>query len=170
MKLVIIAADGEESHIEIERVGGGYLVELDGKRYEVDQAAAGGRGRSLLIEGRQREISIVREQASRYRVSSPGGEETVEVLDPLEYLARTSVGEAAVLGDGSVSAYMPGHVVALLVGEGDTVAVGQGIVVLQAMKMENEIDSVVAGVVKTIFVKAGQSVERGDPLFEIEPS
>jgi len=58
----------------------------------------------------------------------------------------------------------------LLVGEGDSVAAGQGIVVLEAMKMENEIDSVVAGVVKKIFVEAGQSVEAGDPLFEIEPS
>ncbi len=170
MELVVIGSDGEETRLEIERVAGGYVVELGGKRYEVDQAPAGGSRRSLVIEGVQRELSIVREKASRYRVTDVGGEETMEVLDPLEYLARTAGGESASAGGGAVSAYMPGRVVALLVGEGDSVAAGQGIVVLEAMKMENEIDSVVAGVVKKIFVEAGQSVEAGDPLFEIEPS
>ena len=79
----MIAADGEETRIEIERVGGGYVVELEGRRYEVDQARAGGSRRSLVIEGRQSELSVVREKASRYRVSGSGGEESVEVLDPL---------------------------------------------------------------------------------------
>ena len=65
---------------------------------------------------------------------------------------------------------MPGRVVTLLVGEGETVKAGQGVVVLEAMKMENEIQTDVAGVVKKIFVEEGQSVEGGDPLFEIESS
>jgi pyruvate carboxylase subunit B len=63
---------------------------------------------------------------------------------------------------------MPGRVVTLLLSEGESVEVGQGVVVLEAMKMENEIQAQVAGVVKKIFVEEGQSVEGGDPLFEIE--
>ena len=170
MDLVIIAADGEETLIEVERAGGGYVVVVDGSRYEVDHARAGGRQRSLVIGGGQRELSVVREKRSCYRVAGFGSEQILEVLDPLEHLLRTAGGEATVRGGGSVSAYMPGHVVAVLVGEGDTVTAGQGIVVLEAMKMENEIDTEVAGVVKKIFVEAGQSVEGGDPLFEIKPS
>ncbi|MGB5552633.1 MAG: biotin/lipoyl-containing protein, partial [Thermoanaerobaculia bacterium] len=63
--------------------------------------------------------------------------------------------------------YMPGRVVELLVQEGDEVTVGQGLVVLEAMKMENEIQADRAGTVKKIFVSAGQPVEGGDPLFEL---
>ncbi len=170
MELVIIAADGEETLIEVEQARGGYVVVVDGSRYEVDHARVGGRQRSLVIGGKQQELSVVREKRSRYRVAGFGSEEALEVLDPLEHLVRTAGGGATVRGDGSVSAYMPGHVAAVLVGEGDTVTAGQGIVVLEAMKMENEIDTEVAGVVKKIFVEAGQSVEGGDPLFEIEPS
>ena len=170
MELVIIAADGKETLVEVERASGGYVVVVDGSRYEVDYAIAGGRRRSLVIGGRQRALSVVREKGNRYGVAGLGSEETLEVLDPLEHLVRSAGGEATVLGSGSVSAYMPGRVVTVLVGEGDTVSAGQGIVVLEAMKMENEIDTEVAGVVKKIFVEAGQSVEGGDPLFEIEPS
>ena len=65
------------------------------------------------------------------------------------------------------TAYMPGRVVAVLVEQGKHVEVGQGIVVLEAMKMENEIRAEVAGVVTKLHVKPGQSVEGGDLLFEI---
>ena len=66
-----------------------------------------------------------------------------------------------------MTAYMPGRVVAVLVEEGDEVAAGQGVVVLEAMKMENEIRAEVAGKVIKLHVRPGQSVEGGDLLFEI---
>ena len=62
---------------------------------------------------------------------------------------------------------MPGRVVAVLVEEGHQVEVGQGVVVLEAMKMENEIRAEVAGKVTKLHVRPGQSVEGGDLLFEI---
>ena len=65
---------------------------------------------------------------------------------------------------------MPGRVVALLVAQGDQVEPGQGVLVLEAMKMENEIAAEAAGVVSQFFVEEGQAVEGGDPLFEVEPS
>ena len=69
-----------------------------------------------------------------------------------------------------MSAQMPGRVVAVLVEEGEAVAAGQGLVVLEAMKMENEIQAEAAGVVTKILVEAGQAVEGGDPLFEVGPT
>ena len=63
---------------------------------------------------------------------------------------------------------MPGRVVEVLVEEGARVEAGQGLIVLEAMKMENEIQAEHEGVVKQVFVTAGQAVEGGDPLFELE--
>jgi biotin carboxyl carrier protein len=63
---------------------------------------------------------------------------------------------------------MPGRVVALLAEEGSSVEQGQGILVLEAMKMENEIAAERDGTLKKLFVELGQPVEGGDPLFEIE--
>jgi biotin carboxyl carrier protein len=63
---------------------------------------------------------------------------------------------------------MPGRVAAVLVEAGAQVAAGTGIVVLEAMKMQNEIQAERAGVVRQIFVEPGQAVDGGDPLFELE--
>jgi biotin carboxyl carrier protein len=62
---------------------------------------------------------------------------------------------------------MPGRVVAVLAAEGEAVEAGQGVVVLEAMKMENEIRAEHAGTVGRLFVQPGQAVEGGDPLFEL---
>ena len=63
---------------------------------------------------------------------------------------------------------MPGRVVAVLAAEGDAVRAGQGVVVLEAMKMQNEIQAEHDGTIKRICVAAGQAVEGGDLLFELE--
>jgi biotin carboxyl carrier protein len=63
---------------------------------------------------------------------------------------------------------MPGKVVKLLVGEGQEVGAGQGVIVVEAMKMENELKSAVAGKVKEIFVEEGQVVESGAKLLLVE--
>jgi biotin carboxyl carrier protein len=68
---------------------------------------------------------------------------------------------------GTVRAPMPGRVVKLLVRTGDAVAKGAGVVVVEAMKMENELVASVSGVVEQVFVAAGDAVERGAPLVEI---
>ena len=166
MDLVILDGD-RERRVAIERVTGGFVVEVDGERYAVDHAGAGGQLSSLLIDGRQWEVSTHRESVGRYRIAANGAEQEVEVRDPLTHLARGSGAAAHDAGRRAVSAYMPGRVVAVLVEEGARVAAGEGVVVLEAMKMENEIRSEVAGVVAKLHVRPGQSVEGGDPLFEI---
>jgi biotin carboxyl carrier protein len=64
---------------------------------------------------------------------------------------------------------MPGRVVRVLVAKGDTVARGAGLLILEAMKMENEIQAPAAGVVDEVFVTAGQTVELGAELVHIAP-
>ncbi|MCH7475204.1 MAG: hypothetical protein IIA27_11070 [Gemmatimonadetes bacterium] len=96
----------------------------------------------------------------------------VEVLDEramqLREMARRSDGAAG--GGGLVKAPMPGLVLRWEVEEGQSVGRGTGLVVLEAMKMENEIRAVGVGVVRRILVAAGTAVEKGTPLVEIGPS
>ena len=71
-------------------------------------------------------------------------------------------------GKAMLTSPMPGKVVKLLVGEGQEVEAGQGVIVVEAMKMENELKSAVAGKVKEIFVEEGQVVESGAKLLLVE--
>jgi pyruvate carboxylase subunit B len=166
MDLVILDGDGER-RVSIERAGAGFAIEIDGRRFVVDHAAVGDRLASLVIDGRQWEVSARAEGEGRYRISTRGGETEIEVRDPLRHLALGSDAAARDDGKRAVTAYMPGRVVAVLVEEGRRVEAGQGVVVLEAMKMENEIRCEVSGVLAKLHVRAGQSVEGGDLLFEI---
>ena len=67
-----------------------------------------------------------------------------------------------------IYAPMPGKIVKILVGEGDEVEQGQGLVVVEAMKMENEIRAALDGTVKTVHVTGDQTVNKGDPLVTLE--
>ncbi len=72
-------------------------------------------------------------------------------------------------GGGAVKAPMPGRVVKALVAEGDSVEAGQPLIIVEAMKMENEVAATGDGVVRRIAVAAGDTVESGEVLVEIEP-
>jgi len=164
---LIVLSNGHEARVEVEHLGSGIEVRIGDRLYLVDTVATNGAVRSLIIEGRQFEVAVRSREEGRYQISHRGSIEEVEVLDPLTHLARQGSESRSQKGLGKVTAYMPGRVVELLVQEGDEVRVGQGLVVLEAMKMENEIQAERAGTVKKIFVSAGQPVEGGDLLFEL---
>lgn len=165
---LIVLRDGEESRVEVEERGHAYHLRIGEQSYIVDSAATNGSVRSLVIEGRQFEVSVRRSNSNKYTVSHQGSIDEVQVLDPLTYLATQSSGRQRREGQQQVLAYMPGRVVEILVEEGAAVQPGQGLIVLEAMKMENEIQAEHEGTIKRIFVTAGQPVEGGDPLFEME--
>ncbi|MCH8567361.1 MAG: biotin/lipoyl-binding protein [Balneolales bacterium] len=71
--------------------------------------------------------------------------------------------------EGILNAPMPGKVVSFLVNEGDTVQAGDALVILEAMKMENELKSPATGIIKKLNASPGQSVEKNHTLLEIEP-
>ncbi|MDH3255480.1 MAG: biotin/lipoyl-binding protein [Acidobacteriota bacterium] len=166
MKL-IVRHRGRERSVVIENAPEGYFVTVDERRYEVDSAATGKAVRSLLINGRQTEVGLHRRRNGHYEVTSRGGREDVEVLEPLTLLAEKTHGKSDDHGVTTVDAYMPGRVVELLVEEGQRVETGQGVLVLEAMKMENEIQAGRPGIVSRIFVRRGEPVEGGDALYEI---
>jgi pyruvate carboxylase subunit B len=110
-------------------------------------------------------------EPGRYIIHLDGFRFEVEALDERTHAIRQLAGSAArPVGPTSLAAPMPGLVVRVLVQPGDRVQAGQGVVVIEAMKMENELRASTAGVVRAIPVKAGSPVEKGAVLVEFEPA
>jgi glutaconyl-CoA/methylmalonyl-CoA decarboxylase subunit gamma len=167
MKLVVRSGEREEK-VEVRRIDGGFEVTVGGRAYHVDAVAARAGLHSLRIDGAQHEVAVRAQGEGAWWVSTVQGSGAVEVSDPLAHLASQTRGGKGGRRRERVTAYMPGRVVTLLVQEGQEVAAGQGVVVLEAMKMENEIRAEHDGTVSKIFVQPGQAVDTGNPLFELE--
>jgi biotin carboxyl carrier protein len=120
---------------------------------------------SLLLNGHSREMVIDRE-GDRVFVWLDGEKIETTVRDEVSR-ALASVLKGVVAGPSKVEAPMPGVVVSVPVKVGDVVAVGQPVVVVEAMKMQNELLAETAGVVDSIAVKPGQTVDRGAILVSI---
>jgi biotin carboxyl carrier protein len=120
---------------------------------------------SVLLGGRSYEVRVEPAQGRSF-VAVQGRRFAVEVEDP----RRSRRKAAGVLGEGrqSVTAPMPGKVVRLLVSAGDRVEAGQGLLVVEAMKMQNEMKAPKAGVVAALSVREGDAVAAGEVLAAIE--
>lgn len=167
MKLVV-EHQGRADEVFVERREEHWLVRVGEVEHRVDVAAVAGTARSLRIDGGQYEVDVAHLGQGRYEVARAGWVEELVVQDPLAYLASHAHDEAAEHAAQTVTAYMPGRVAAILVEEGTEVAAGDGVLVLEAMKMENEIQAERAGVIGRILVGLGEAVEGGDPLFELD--
>jgi biotin carboxyl carrier protein len=165
---LIVKVGGRERRIEVRGGEGRFEATVDGRVVSFEAVAAARAGRSFLLAGSQHEVITRAKGDGTYWIGTHGATHQVEVLDPLTHLARSARGGSGREGRQQVTAYMPGRVVAVLVAEGEPVEAGQGVVVLEAMKMENEIAAERAGVLRKVHVATGQAVEGGDPLFEIE--
>jgi len=167
MNLVVRHA-GREERVRIRRNDEGYEIVIGDRTYHVDAQTARAGLHSLRLDGTQHEVAVRRHGEDTWWVSTAHGSAPVEVTDPLTHLAAQTRGGKGARRRHSVKAYMPGRVVTLLVEEGQDVTTGQGILVLEAMKMENEIRAEHDGTVTKIHAQPGQAVDTGDPLFELE--
>ena len=155
---------------EVEELGdGSYRVTLDGHPIEVD-ARFPEAGVMHLIRGHEAFDLDVRAVDAGQEVTLYGTRYTVDVIDERHKALRAlGIGAGAGDGDQAVSTSMPGRVVALLVEEGQAVEAGQPVIVVEAMKMENELKAAAPGVVKEILVAVGDAVEGGRPLIVVAP-
>jgi len=126
----------------------------------------------VTSEGRQAEVRIERTPEGAMRVRIGTATFDFDLLDELTARALLATGGRAVRKAKHVAAAMPGRVLRVLVAAGDAVTAGQPLVVLEAMKMENEVKSPQDGVVSGIAVAAGQPVSAGEVLvrFAAEPA
>ena len=135
---------------------------VDGKTVTVDARMLQPGVMSLVVEGRQYRCVLDGDA-----VLIDGRRFAFEVSDPRSLQGRRGVGEGAV-GPRTVKAPMPGRVVRVLVAVGDDVSEQQGVVVIEAMKMQNELKSPKAGRVIRVAVAVGDTVGAGEVLVVVE--
>jgi len=138
----VVLADGAVRRIDVRRPEPGVL--------------------NLLMEGRSVECGVVPTDEG-FDIDVSGAFAEVQVVDPRKKALRTAAGA----GGGALRTQMPGRVVRVLVAEGDQVEKGQPMVVVEAMKMENELKAPAAGAVRRLLVKPGDLVEARAVLAEL---
>jgi biotin carboxyl carrier protein len=160
---------GESHQIQLERTESGVSAEIDGRRYELGLRDLGG-GEYLLKNGESIydcHINAGHQKPEIIKVTLRGVTHVIRVVDQ----KRLRSGEAATQHDkGSVEivAAMPGKVIRVLTEVGNQVETGTGIVVVEAMKMQNEMKSPKAGKVISISATPGATVNAGEVLAVIE--
>ena len=154
--------------VEVERDGRHFAVTLDGVRRVVDYIPLDRTIASLryLNNGHSFHVTAHREAKRSYRVAIGEREFTWDVLTPVEAVATDARGTA--VGAARITAPIPGKVVKVNVAPGDDVEQGQSVVVLEAMKMENELEAERSGRVVSVHVGPGDTVDTGTVLVELE--
>jgi biotin carboxyl carrier protein len=167
--MAFIAKLGEQSYsVEIEEIGKSlYRVAIDGNEFVVDGKKTGRTNYSLIVDNRSFEIEVDYTE-DEYRVLVDGRNYHVHLVDERRVRVGGGQSDIQLQGRQKVSVPMPGKVIAVLVSQGDNVERGQGLVIVEAMKMENEVRSPIAGEVKEIKVKPGDAVEGGAVLVVVE--
>ena len=171
-----VTINGRAHRVELERAeasapGERWRCRVDGREVEVDAVQTAPGVLSLIVAGRS--IQVERERVDgeaaldTMQLAIGGTRYQAEVRDPRALRGRRA---AAGRGDGprKITAPMPGKILRVLVAEGDAIAAGAAVLVMEAMKMQNEIKSPKAGVVGKVMAVSGATVNGGDVLAVIE--
>jgi biotin carboxyl carrier protein len=158
---------GSLRRVELERAGDTWHARIDGRDLSLN-AARSPSGWSLLLDGDSYDVSV-RDDGATLTVSVGGRTMVATVVDPRAYAPR----QRGTADDGHggvrhVVAPMPGRVVKVLVRAGDRVTSRQGLVVIEAMKMENELRSPADALVREVRVSEDASVDAGAVLVVLE--
>lgn len=158
----------------MKRKGAEFSLTLDGTAYKIvvdgnsvlvngQPFVVGFEGERVLVDGSPHEVIL---EDQRAIVGGIAYAMSVEGLE--EEKAGPRAAGAAEVGEGAVTAIMPGKIIRVLVNEGDEVDEGDVVCILEAMKMENELKAPISGQIKTLYVQPGQDVDTGVVLAEIE--
>ena len=163
----VVTVEGVRRTVDVE----GGEITIDGERVAARLVDVEGTPVSLLTVGDQVYRLVARRGGVRgeYTLSLDGHRFAVEALDERTRAIRDmTAASAAAAGPAPLVAPMPGLIVRVNVAVGDAVAAGQGLVVMEAMKMENELRATTAGTVRAVLVQPGTAVEKGAVLLELE--
>jgi biotin carboxyl carrier protein len=162
----VVQIDDQAIEVEVD----GERVVLDGQAYHATLGAIAGTPlRQLMVDGRPVTFSIESLGRGRWALTRGGDRLELEVLDERTRHIRSLTGGGDTRKALDVlKAPMPGLVVRIPIKPGDAVTAGMGLVVLEAMKMENELTAPGAAIVKAVRVAAGEAVEKGQVLLEFE--
>ena len=163
-RIQLTGVKGQRTHVvELERNGTGYRVLLDGRTVEADATPVSPNTISVLLGGRAYEVYVTPAHDGTVKLQSGAHEFTAGIQDPRAWRGRKQ-GVMEAEGRQPIVAPMPGKVIRLLVSAGDEVEAGQGLVVVEAMKMQNEIRSPKRGKVERVVATEGQNVNAGEVL------
>lgn len=152
--------------VELVRTEQEWKCKLDGRELPLDVVSAQDGMLSLLLQGKSYEVK--QEMVGAESNVVVGQERfSASVRDPRSFRSRRRAG-ASEQGVMKIKAPMPGKVVRILAPAGSQVAMGQSVLVIEAMKMQNELKAPKTGVVKKINVEEGAAVEAGQALAEVE--
>jgi biotin carboxyl carrier protein len=166
--LTTVRGARESVPVNIEELGEGrYLLEVQGVSHTVDARVLDHGAVSLLVDGRSHDVELD-ESGDEVQVLVGSELLIVDVADERAVRLRAGRAGFSVSGKAVVTAPMPGKLVRVLVAPGDQVAEGQGLVVVEAMKMENELKSPKAGTVIEVFAREGSTVEANAKLLTVE--
>jgi biotin carboxyl carrier protein len=167
--MAFITRLGDKTYtVDIEEIGKSlYRVSVDGSEFLVDGKKTGLTNYSLIVDNRSFEVEVdVKED--EYRVLVDGRNYHIDLVDERRVRLGGLQSGIELQGRQNVSVPMPGKIIAVLVAEGDKVEKGQGLVIVEAMKMENEVRCPINGEVKEVRVKTGDAVEAGAVLAVVE--
>jgi biotin carboxyl carrier protein len=158
-----ISVNGHPHRLELQRTEHRWICRLDGREVSANVCLIDERTLSLLVEGHSFEVRrepdekiFLRE--NRFQVS---------VEDPRSWRGRKRAGGES-HGPQKLTASMPGKIVRVLAAEGEKIGAGQGIAVVEAMKMQNELKSPKEGTLKKLLARPGMNVNAGDVLAIVE--
>ena len=157
MKIVL---GGVRKEIGVVRTAAGFVVTIDGRRHTVTEVNVAAGTIAFLIDHASH-VAHVSKGRNGLDISI-GGRAYAHSRDEVDSDRPAGAG-----GDGRLEAPMPGSIVAVNVAAGDSVVAGQPLVVLESMKMHNELLAPVAGRVRRVHCRAGEQVAYGQALVEI---
>ena len=166
MKYEVLLA-GRTRVVEFTEQNGAWKISLDGNALDANAVEVAPNIFSVLLNGDSHQIRIAPRPDGTLTLHTGLAEYHAEVTDPRSWRGRRH-GAVEAEGRQQITAPMPGKVVRLLVKQGDRVEAGQGLLVVEAMKMQNEIRSPKSGKIEKLFAKEGQPVNAGEVLLWVE--
>jgi len=157
--------DGRPVQVEVRERAGRYDVMLDGRTLDVDVQETGSGFLSLIVDGRSHEVGLHR-QGGTFTAVLRGRCLSVELVEASR--GSVAVSRKAAAGPARITAPMPGRIVRVLIQPDQEVRAGDGMLVMEAMKMENELRAPRAGRVRQLEAREGQAVETGALLVVLE--
>ena len=168
-----VTLEGRDAEVEFHAAGEKLVLEVEGRRLEADfHRLPDGEVYSLIVNGRSHEVRVAPAPGAGpgvLEVTLAGATFPVEVRHPIEKVLLAVRRAAAAHSVETVQAPMPGLLVAYRVKQGDRVAPGQPVAVVEAMKMQNELTARHGGVVSELLVAERATVSAGQPLLRIVP-
>jgi biotin carboxyl carrier protein len=162
-----VIVDGKTHRLELTRGETTWLCKVDDQMIEVDAALTARDVLSLLVGGDAFEVKRELSLQGQLHLVIGSARYAVDVQDPRALRTRRAAGGAEA-GPQKITAPMPGKIVRVIVAVGSEVKAGQGVIVMEAMKMQNELKSPKDGRVQKILTSEGSTVNPGDTLAIIQ--